>query len=195
MVLESSNKFVHVCTLKFSIMYVQVCSYFDVQRSVCSGEAYFALKYSSCLFFLFSLTAMSQEGSEGAGEAVRGPSEASGVQHGTTAPSLQNGDRIFCSQVISTRCVNAEKTSEELKTDKEHRQGNRQPLTMCAASMVMLAQHLSTSVLVLVNGLVMLLVGPDYPHFPEACSLLVYLDPSFAILAAIILVAGAVPQV
>ncbi|XP_019743297.1 zinc transporter 1 isoform X1 [Hippocampus comes] len=138
--------------------------------------------------------AMSQEGSEGAGEAVRGPCEAGGVQHGTTARSLRNGDLIFCNRVISTRGVDAEKTAEELKTVKEHPQGNRQPLTMCAASMVMVVQHLCTSVLVLVNGLVMLLVGPDYPHFPEACSLLVYLDPSFAILAAIILVAGAVPQ-
>ncbi|XP_049580804.1 proton-coupled zinc antiporter SLC30A1 isoform X2 [Syngnathus scovelli] len=137
--------------------------------------------------------AMSQEGSEGADEVERGPCEASGDESGTTARSLHNWGLVPCNPVTSVGGgVVAEKTTEEPKSGKEVPRDTRQRL--CPASVVMVVQGLSTSVLVLVNSLVMLLVGPDFRHSPGACSLLVYLDPSLAVLAAIILVGGAVPQ-
>ncbi|XP_077422386.1 proton-coupled zinc antiporter SLC30A1 [Vanacampus margaritifer] len=134
--------------------------------------------------------AVSQEGSEGAGEAERGPPGAGESHRGTTAPSLRNeGLVVFCNPVTS-----AEGGADAEKTGKDDPRDNRQPLTRCLPSVVMVVQGLSTPVLVLVNSLVMLLVGPDYRHPLGTCGLLMYLDPSLAILAAIILVGGAVPQ-
>ncbi|XP_077398339.1 proton-coupled zinc antiporter SLC30A1 [Festucalex cinctus] len=133
--------------------------------------------------------AVSQEVSEGAGEAERGPREASEVHRGTTAPPLHNEGLVFCNPVTS-----AEGGADAGKTGKDDPRDNRQLLTRCLCSMMMVVQGLSTPVLVLVNSLVMLLVGPDYWHPLGTCDLLMYLDPSLAVLAAIILVAGAVPQ-
>ncbi|KAM4627543.1 uncharacterized protein ACJ7VT_002483 [Polymixia lowei] len=57
------------------------------------------------------------------------------------------------------------------------------------------SEALSSSILALTNGLVLLLVIPDYLHRSWSCWLLVYLDPGFSLLAVIVLLAIALPQV
>ncbi|XP_061537732.1 proton-coupled zinc antiporter SLC30A1 [Phycodurus eques] len=139
--------------------------------------------------------AVSQGGSGGLGEAERGPREASTAQRGTTAHSLHNGGLVFCNPATSPGGgVDAQESLEELQSRNQDAHVNRKSLTMCPPSVTMVVQGLSTSVLLLVTGLVLLLVDPYYRHSPGPCSLLVYLDPSLAILAVIILVARAVPQ-
>ncbi|KAE8295270.1 putative zinc transporter protein [Larimichthys crocea] len=60
---------------------------------------------------------------------------------------------------------------------------------------VLVIQGLCTSVLALINSLVMLLISPHCLHSTEPCSLLVYLDPALSLLAVITLIATALPQV
>ena len=62
-------------------------------------------------------------------------------------------------------------------------------------SIVLVVQGLCTSVLALVNSLVMLLISPQLLHSSGACGLLVYLDPGLSLLAVITLIATAAPQV
>uniref|UniRef100_A0A3Q3M6R5 Zinc/cadmium resistance protein-like n=2 Tax=Mastacembelus armatus TaxID=205130 RepID=A0A3Q3M6R5_9TELE len=64
----------------------------------------------------------------------------------------------------------------------------------CMLSFILFIQGLFTSFLALVNGLVMLLLGTQCLHGSEACSLLVYLDPGLSLLAVIVLIATARPQ-
>ncbi|XP_070684675.1 LOW QUALITY PROTEIN: proton-coupled zinc antiporter SLC30A1 [Pempheris klunzingeri] len=64
---------------------------------------------------------------------------------------------------------------------------------VCLLSLVI--QGLCTSILTLINSLVMLLVDPECLHSSGACSLLVYLDPGLSLLAVITLVITAAPQV
>ncbi|TKS80990.1 Zinc transporter 1 [Collichthys lucidus] len=60
---------------------------------------------------------------------------------------------------------------------------------------VLVIQGLCTSVLALINSLVMLLISPHCLHSTEPCSLVVYLDPALSLLAVITLIATAMPQV
>ncbi|XP_068441925.1 proton-coupled zinc antiporter SLC30A1 isoform X2 [Clinocottus analis] len=62
-------------------------------------------------------------------------------------------------------------------------------------SFVLVVQGLCTSVLVLFNSLVMLLVGPEFLHSSGTCGLLLYMDPVLSLLAVIMLIATAAPQV
>ncbi|XP_061683618.1 proton-coupled zinc antiporter SLC30A1 [Syngnathoides biaculeatus] len=139
--------------------------------------------------------AVSQGASGVVGEAERGPREASGAQHGTAVHSLHNGGLVFCNPATSEGGGgDAQESVEEPKPAREELNVNGKSRTLCPASVVVAVQGLSTSVLVLVTGLVLLLVDPHYRYSPGLCSLLVYLDPSLAILAVIILVVRAVPQ-
>ncbi|XP_042343338.1 zinc transporter 1 [Plectropomus leopardus] len=61
-------------------------------------------------------------------------------------------------------------------------------------SCVLVIQGLCTSLLALINSLVMLLISPQDLHSSGACGLLVYLDPGLSLLAVIILIATAAPQ-
>lgn len=60
--------------------------------------------------------------------------------------------------------------------------------------LIALVQALLGSVLVLANGLVLLQTDPACLHSMGACRLLVYLDPGFSALAAVLFLATAVPQ-
>lgn len=60
---------------------------------------------------------------------------------------------------------------------------------------LLVIQGLFTSFLALSNSLVMLLITPQHLHSTGACSLLVYLDPGLSLLAVIMLLATAKPQV
>ncbi|XP_075956973.1 calcium/manganese antiporter SLC30A10 isoform X2 [Anarhichas minor] len=62
-------------------------------------------------------------------------------------------------------------------------------------SFVLVMQGLTSSLLALINSLVMLLVGPQFLHSSGSCGLLVYLDPVLSLLAVIVLIATAAPQV
>ncbi|XP_057694023.1 proton-coupled zinc antiporter SLC30A1 [Corythoichthys intestinalis] len=112
--------------------------------------------------------AVSQEGSE----------DQASVQGGTMRRSLAKGGLVLCNKAEGA----ADKGSP--RDDRRH--------PPCA---VMVVQELTTSLLVLVTGLVLLLACPDYGHSPGLCRFLVYLDPSLAILAVIVLVSRAVPQI
>ncbi|XP_029922241.1 zinc transporter 10 [Myripristis murdjan] len=65
----------------------------------------------------------------------------------------------------------------------------------CLSSFVSVAQALVSSILALISGLVMLLVGPECLHSSQLCSFLIYLDPGLSLLAVIALLATALPQV
>ncbi|XP_034405070.1 zinc transporter 1 [Cyclopterus lumpus] len=62
-------------------------------------------------------------------------------------------------------------------------------------SFVLVVQGLCTSLLALFNSLVMLLVGPQFLHSSGTCGLLIYMDPVLSLLAVIMLIATAAPQV
>ncbi|XP_049888904.1 uncharacterized protein LOC126382847 [Epinephelus moara] len=70
---------------------------------------------------------------------------------------------------------------------------NQWPVSLL--SFILVIQGLCTSLLVLISGLVMLLVGPQSLHSSEACGLLVYVDPGLTLLAVIILTATVAPEV
>lgn len=65
---------------------------------------------------------------------------------------------------------------------------------VCLLLFVFVIQDLLTSVLGLINSLVMLLVGPHCLHSSGPCSLLVYLDPCLSVLAVITLMTIVTPQ-
>lgn len=71
----------------------------------------------------------------------------------------------------------------------------RTPRSGCFPSLIAATQALLCSILALTSGLVLLLAGPDCPHSSGSCSLLVYLDPAFSLVAVIVLLAIALPQV
>ncbi|KAM3875205.1 proton-coupled zinc antiporter SLC30A1 [Diretmus argenteus] len=62
-------------------------------------------------------------------------------------------------------------------------------------TLVLVLQTLLSSILALTNGVVLLLISPDCLHSSESCSLLVYLDPGLSLVAVMVLLAIAVPQV
>ncbi|XP_051252862.1 zinc transporter 1 [Dicentrarchus labrax] len=66
---------------------------------------------------------------------------------------------------------------------------------LCLLSFLLVIQNLCTSLLALINSLVMLLIDPQCLHSSGACSLLVYLDPGLSLLAVVVLIATARPQV
>ncbi|XP_008289893.1 zinc transporter 10 [Stegastes partitus] len=73
-----------------------------------------------------------------------------------------------------------------------------EPITqwpVCFLSFVFATQGLFTSILALINSLVMLLITPQFLHSSGACGLLVYLDPGLSLLAVITLIATTMPQV
>ncbi|XP_035536178.1 zinc transporter 1 [Morone saxatilis] len=66
---------------------------------------------------------------------------------------------------------------------------------LCLLSFLLVIQNLCTSFLALINSLVMSLIDPQCLHSSGACSLLVYLDPGLSLLAVVVLIATARPQV
>ncbi len=60
---------------------------------------------------------------------------------------------------------------------------------------VLVIQGLCTSLMALINSLVMVLTSALSLHSSGACRILVYLDPGLSLLAVIILIAIAMPQV
>nr|XP_046244681.1 zinc homeostasis factor 1 [Scatophagus argus] len=60
---------------------------------------------------------------------------------------------------------------------------------------ILIIQGLCSSLLALINSLVMLLIAPQHLHSSGACRLLVYLDPILSLLAVITLTATTTPQV
>lgn len=66
---------------------------------------------------------------------------------------------------------------------------------VCLQSIVLVIQGLGTALLALINSLLVLLTIPQCLHSSGACSLLVYLDPGLSLLAVVVLIATAMPQV
>lgn len=64
----------------------------------------------------------------------------------------------------------------------------------CLRSFMLVTQGLGSAILALLNILVML-HSPQCLHSSDACSLLVYLEPGLSLLAVIMLIATAMPQV
>nr|XP_046149435.1 uncharacterized protein LOC123992326 [Oncorhynchus gorbuscha] len=62
-------------------------------------------------------------------------------------------------------------------------------------SLITLTQALLGSILALTNGLTLLLLGPDCLHGSGACGPFIYLDPGFSMVAVVVLLATALPQV
>ncbi|XP_042151799.1 probable zinc transporter protein DDB_G0282067 [Oncorhynchus tshawytscha] len=62
-------------------------------------------------------------------------------------------------------------------------------------SIITLTQALLGSILALTNGLTLLLLGPDCLHGSGACGPFIYLDPGFSMVAVVVLLATALPQV
>ncbi|XP_077467494.1 proton-coupled zinc antiporter SLC30A1 isoform X2 [Stigmatopora argus] len=122
--------------------------------------------------------AVSQEGSE---------VEAGKVQGGSERHSLSKEGPVLRNQAEGPALCN----QAEGSTRKDNRPDDRWRFP-CA---LMLAREVTTPVLVLVTGLVLLLAGPDYGHSPGPGKFLVYLDPGLATLAIIVLVSRAVPQI
>ncbi|XP_055752392.1 proton-coupled zinc antiporter SLC30A1-like [Salvelinus fontinalis] len=71
----------------------------------------------------------------------------------------------------------------------------RVQLPTCLPSLIALTQALLGSILALTNGLTLLLLGPDCMHGSGACGPFVYLDPGFSMVAVVVLLATALPQV
>ncbi|XP_071784019.1 uncharacterized protein LOC139933728 [Centroberyx gerrardi] len=65
----------------------------------------------------------------------------------------------------------------------------------CVPSLLPVTRTLLTSSLALLTGLVLLLISPDCLHSSLPCSLLVYLDPVLSLVAVVVLLAAALPQV
>ncbi|KAL0972919.1 hypothetical protein UPYG_G00196420 [Umbra pygmaea] len=65
----------------------------------------------------------------------------------------------------------------------------------CLQFLMVLTQAVLGSVLALTNGLTLLLLGPDCAHGSGICGPFVYLDPGFSVVAVVVLLATALPQV
>lgn len=65
----------------------------------------------------------------------------------------------------------------------------------CLSSFVYVAVDLCTPLLALITSLVVLLMGPQCFHNHKTCRLLIYLDPALTILAGLVLIVAALPQV
>lgn len=91
---------------------------------------------------------------------------------------------------------NASKTSDVCKS-LPHTENpvptNRWPIRLL--SLIFVTQGVFTSLLGLINSLVMLLILPEDIDSSGACCLLVYLDPGLSLLAVITLIATSAPQV
>lgn len=72
---------------------------------------------------------------------------------------------------------------------------NASSSSVCPLSFVVVIQGLFTSLLALINSLVMLVIVPQLQHGSGVHRVLVYLDPSFSLLAATVLIATTAPQV
>ncbi|CAB1348573.1 unnamed protein product [Coregonus sp. 'balchen'] len=84
-------------------------------------------------------------------------------------------------------------TASDLKSESPTRL--RVQLPACFPSFIALTQALLGSILALTNGLILLLLGPDCMHGSGACGPFVYLDPGFSMVAVVVLLATALPQV
>lgn len=72
---------------------------------------------------------------------------------------------------------------------------NASSSSVCPLSFVVVLQGLFTSLLALINSLVMLIIVPQLQHGSGVHRVLVYLDPSFSLLAVTVLIATTAPQV
>nr|XP_061828046.1 proton-coupled zinc antiporter SLC30A1-like [Nerophis lumbriciformis]XP_061828047.1 proton-coupled zinc antiporter SLC30A1-like [Nerophis lumbriciformis] len=127
------------------------------------------------------------------------PVEVCRVQSETERPSDHSGELVLCNPASSSvpdggTCFQDLKPCKPESLPKDdgcldhtslHDPSSRWPF--CPPTWVYFIHSLSTSVLVLITSIVLLLVGPE--------GYMVYLDPGFAILAVMILVAGTSPQV
>lgn len=59
----------------------------------------------------------------------------------------------------------------------------------------LLLSVLGAAILALINSVALLVHNPEWPQGSGGCSLVVYLDPCFSLLAMVILFATCVPQV
>ncbi|XP_069004242.1 proton-coupled zinc antiporter SLC30A1 isoform X1 [Embiotoca jacksoni] len=88
-----------------------------------------------------------------------------------------------------------ESPGAESSSVRESSRRTERPETGRLLSSVFVLQGLFTSLLALINSLVMLLVAPELLHGSGSCSLLVYLDPGLSLLAVVTLIATTLPQV
>ncbi|XP_038817802.1 mucin-6 [Salvelinus namaycush] len=84
-------------------------------------------------------------------------------------------------------------TASALKSESPTRL--RVQLPAFLQSLITLTQALLGSILALTNGLTLLLLGPDCLHGSGACGPFIYLDPGFSMVAVMVLLATALPQV
>ncbi|XP_071212468.1 proton-coupled zinc antiporter SLC30A1-like [Salvelinus alpinus] len=84
-------------------------------------------------------------------------------------------------------------TASALKSESPTRL--RVQLPAFLPSLITLTQALLGSILALTNGLTLLLLGPDCLHGSGACGPFIYLDPGFSMVAVMVLLATALPQV
>ncbi|KAF7668937.1 hypothetical protein LDENG_00269450 [Lucifuga dentata] len=80
-----------------------------------------------------------------------------------------------------------------LSPDESYAASSQSPA--CLPSLLAVTQAFSSSVLALTNSLLMLLISSDCVLGSHLCSRLIYLDPAFSLLAIIVLVTTALPQV
>lgn len=66
---------------------------------------------------------------------------------------------------------------------------------VCLLASVLIIQGLGTAVLALIQSLVMVLTSPQCLQSSGVCTLLLYLDPGLSLLAVIVLIVIAMPQV
>lgn len=107
--------------------------------------------------------------------------------------SSDHNNHVFLFSPLS-ESQNASNTSPVCKSSLHHIAPSSQ-LPVCLPPSPLVLQGLCTSLLALINSLVMLLIGPQCLHSSGPCSLLVYLDPFLSLLAVITLVVTASPQV
>lgn len=95
-------------------------------------------------------------------------------------------------------CESHSKDITDISTDNSNNTETPVPSRQWPVSLLsflFVIQGLFTSLLALINSLVMLLIRPQYLHSAATCSFLVYLDPGLSLLALIVLITTARPQV
>lgn len=101
---------------------------------------------------------------------------------------------LLCSTLSDSQ--NASNTSPVYESsDLTERPAPTSQWTVCLQSLVLVIQGLGTALMALIYSLVMLLISPHCLHSSGACSLLVYLDPGLCLLAVMMLIITAMPQV
>ncbi|XP_037534120.1 zinc transporter 1 [Nematolebias whitei] len=123
--------------------------------------------------------------------------------------SLHGGALVFCNpgapSTPTTACKNQQKQSEIRETQSRAADLNsesRNPAdsqnasssSVCPLSFIFVIQGLFTSLLALINSLLILIIVPQLQHGSGLHRVLVYLDPGFSLLAVTVLVATTAPQ-